>query len=133
MKLPLLYSILALIATCTNIAAQAIAARVDVGRLEVVFCVAVGTIAGLMTKYVLDKRYIFGFRARNPAHDVRTFSRYTLTGAITTLVFWAFEFGFDAVFGTLPMRYAGAVVGLAIGYGLKYRLDRQHVFRPEPA
>jgi putative flippase GtrA len=133
MKLPFLYAILALIATAANLGAQEAAIHVYDGPLHVVFSVAIGTVAGLATKYVLDKRYIFGFRARSAAHDARTFARYTMTGVATTLVFWGFEFAFDALFETKAMRYAGAVIGLAIGYVLKYRLDKRHVFRPEAA
>ncbi|HUR89893.1 MAG TPA: GtrA family protein [Ramlibacter sp.] len=133
MKLPLTYAILAFIATCANIAAQDIALHLHSGPWDVVLSVIVGTGTGLVTKYVLDKKYIFGFRARDAAHDGRTFALYTLTGIVTTLVFWGFEFGFDYVFASKTMRYVGAVIGLAIGYFMKYRLDRQFVFRTEAA
>lgn len=133
MKLPLTYAILAFIATCANIAAQDVSLRVYSGTWDVAVSVIVGTGTGLVTKYVLDKKYIFGFRARNAAHDGRTFALYTLTGIVTTLVFWGFEFGFDHLFATKAMRYLGAVIGLAIGYVMKYRLDRHFVFRTEAA
>jgi putative flippase GtrA len=133
MRLPLTYAILAFIATCANIAAQDVAVRAYAGPWSVPLSVAVGTGVGLVTKYVLDKKYIFGFRARDVAHDTRTFALYTLTGVATTLVFWGFEFGFDHVFASKGMRYAGGVLGLAIGYFMKYRLDRHFVFRTEAA
>jgi hypothetical protein len=133
MKLPLTYAILAFIATCANIAAQDAALHVYSGPWDVMLSVVVGTGTGLVTKYVLDKKYIFGFRARDAAHDGRTFALYTLTGIVTTLVFWGFEFGFDHVFDSKAMRYLGAVIGLAIGYVMKYRLDRHFVFRAEAA
>jgi putative flippase GtrA len=50
-------------------------------------------------------------------------------GVVTTAVFWGFEFGFDHLFGTREMRYAGGVIGLAIGYVAKYQLDKRFVFR----
>jgi hypothetical protein len=133
MKLPLTYAILAFIATCANIAAQDVALHAYSGPWDVMLSVIVGTATGLVTKYVLDKKYIFGFRARNAVHDGRTFALYTLTGVATTLVFWGFEFGFDHIFASKAMRYAGGVIGLAIGYVMKYRLDRQFVFRAEAA
>ena len=34
---------------------------------------------------------------------------------------------------SLVLRYAGAVLGLAIGYAAKYRLDRRFVFREQAA
>ncbi|MCL1962124.1 MAG: GtrA family protein [Desulfovibrionaceae bacterium] len=47
----------------------------------------------------------------------------------TTVIFWGFEFGFHAPFGTRWMRYLGGVIGLAIGYVAKYGLDKRFVFR----
>jgi putative flippase GtrA len=133
MKLALIYTSLALVATAANIAAQDIALRIYAGPLQLVASIAVGTAIGLVVKYVLDKKYIFSFRARDAVHDGRIFALYTATGVFTTLVFWAFEFGFELAFGDRMMRYAGAVIGLAIGYALKYRLDRRFVFQQEPA
>jgi putative flippase GtrA len=133
MKLPVTYAILAFIATGANIAAQDAALHLYSGVWDVALSVIVGTATGLVTKYVLDKKYIFGFRAKNAAHDGRTFALYTLTGIVTTLVFWGFEFGFDHIGGSKGMRYLGGVIGLAIGYFMKYRLDRRFVFRTEAA
>ncbi len=76
---------------------------------------------------------IFRFHARNATHDGQTFALYTLMGVATTLVFWAFEFGFDHLFETKGMRYLGGVLGLAIGYVTKYHLDKRYVFRAESA
>ena len=84
---------------------------------------------GLVVKYILDKRYIFRFRARDAAHDGKTFVLYTLMGLATTLIFWGFEFGFDHIFETKEMRYLGGIIGLAIGYLTKYHLDKRYVFR----
>lgn len=133
MTLPFVYAILALIATAANIAAQDAAVRVYTGPLHIAFSVAVGTGVGLVVKYVLDKKFIFAFRARDARHDAGTFALYTLTGVVTTAVFWGFEFGFDALFDSKEWRYAGGVIGLAIGYTLKYQLDKRHVFRKETA
>jgi putative flippase GtrA len=49
-------------------------------------------------------------------------------GLATTAIFWSVEFGFDRIFGTAHMRYVGAVIGLAIGYIVKYYLDKRFVF-----
>lgn len=90
----------------------------------------IGTGIGLVVKYVLDKRYIFMFRARDAAHDTRTFGLYALMGVATTVIFWGFELGFNHVFGSDHMRYVGGVLGLAIGYVTKYYLDKRFVFGP---
>ena len=88
----------------------------------------VGTATGLLLKYYLDKKYIFLFTAKSIAHDTLTFALYTMMGAGTTLIFWGFEFVFEWMFQSKQMRYLGAVIGLGIGYCMKYRLDRHDVF-----
>ncbi len=129
-KLAIKYAIFALIATAANIGAQDLAIRAYSGAFDILASVIVGTGAGLVVKYVLDKRYIFRFRARSVAHDTRTFALYTVMGLATTVVFWGFEFGFHHLFETREMRYLGGIIGLAIGYLTKYPLDKRYVFRP---
>lgn len=125
------YTIFALIATAANISAQDLVIRIYGGAFGVLISVVVGTGVGLVVKYILDKRYIFRFRARNVAHDTQTFALYTVMGLATTVVFWGFEFGFHHIFETKEMRYLGGVIGLAIGYLTKYHLDKRYVFRTE--
>ena len=129
MKLALTYAILALVATAANIGAQDLAIRLYDGRFGVGLSVALGTGVGLVVKYLLDKRYIFAFRARDARHDGQTFLLYSLMGLVTTVVFWGFEFGFDWLFQDKAMRYLGGIIGLAIGYITKYQLDKRYVFR----
>lgn len=129
MRLALTYAIFALIATAANIGAQDLVTRGYNGAFDVLLSVVIGTGVGLVVKYMLDKRYIFRFRARDAVHDGQTFVLYTLMGLATTVIFWGFEFGFHHLFETKEMRYLGGVVGLAIGYVAKYRLDKRYVFR----
>lgn len=127
-KLAVTYAIFALIATSANIGAQDIVVRIYSGAFDILASVLVGTAVGLVVKYVLDKRYIFRFRARDMAHDTRTFALYSAMGVITTVIFWGFEFGFHHIFQSKEMRYLGGVIGLAIGYLAKYHLDKRYVF-----
>jgi putative flippase GtrA len=129
MNLAVVYAFLAGIAALVNIGAQDLAVRLYSGAFSVPLSVAVGTLAGLIVKYVLDKRYIFRFQARDMVHDSQTFILYTAMGLATTVVFWGFEFGFDYLFASKAMRYLGGVLGLAIGYLSKYHLDKRFVFR----
>lgn len=130
-KLAINYAIFALIATAANISAQDIVIRTYSGALDILASVVVGTGVGLVVKYILDKRYIFRFRARSVAHDTKTFALYTVMGLATTVIFWGFEFGFHHIFETKEMRYLGGVIGLAIGYLTKYHLDKRYVFRTD--
>ena len=63
------------------------------------------------------------------AHDLRTFALYAGMGVFTTVIFWFFEIGFHIIFGTKEMRYAGAALGLTIGYIVKYQMDKRFVFK----
>lgn len=130
-KLAINYGIFALIATAANIGAQDLVIRTYSGAFDILASVIVGTGVGLVVKYILDKRYIFRFRARNVVHDTQTFALYAVMGLATTVIFWGFEFGFHHIFETKDMRYLGGIIGLAIGYVTKYHLDKRYVFRTE--
>ena len=49
-------------------------------------------------------------------------------GLITTVIFWGAETAFWLIWRTDAMRELGAVIGLGIGYVVKYHLDRRYVF-----
>jgi putative flippase GtrA len=122
------YMIFAVVATIMNILAQDISLRLYDGRYAVGTSILVGTGAGLIVKYMLDKRYIFHHQTNSLTGDAHLFILYSVMGVVTTLLFWMVELGFDAAFGTKEMRYLGAVIGLSIGYFCKYHLDRRFVF-----
>ena len=96
--------------------------------LSLYTAVLTGTIAGLISKYWFDKHYIFVFVTESAKHNLHTFVIYTLTGGFTTFLFWSFEIGFEFWFGTRIARYTGAVIGLSLGYVVKYQLDKRYVF-----
>jgi len=131
MRIALIYTILAVIATVANIGAQDLVTRFYQGPLPVILSVFVGTGAGLVVKYLLDKRYIFAFQSKSLSHDSQVFFLYSIMGIVTTLVFWGFEFSFHLLFETKEMRYLGGILGLAVGYLTKYHLDKRYVFRTE--
>jgi GtrA-like protein len=132
-KLAIRYSILAAVATVANIAAQEGTLQVYQGFFEIGLSIFVGTAVGLVVKYILDKRYIFRFKAQNRRHDSRIFILYTVMGLLTTVIFWGFEWAFQLLYETKEMRYLGGVIGLTLGYLTKYQLDKRFVFRVKPA
>jgi len=134
MKIAVQYTIFAAIATLMNIMAQDISTRIYTQDYSLIVSVLVGTATGLIIKYLLDKKFIFKYQARNFLHDTHMFSLYVLMGTVTTLIFWGFEFTFEFIFQNKMMRYTGAIIGLAIGYLIKYRLDKRFVFvKADPA
>ena len=128
LNIALRYGLFAVISIMVNIATQDLSVRLYSGAYAVTLSVLAGTATGLISKFLLDKHYIFHYRSKNLTHDMRLFTAYTVTGIGTTLLFWAFEFGFEYLFGSRLARYSGAVLGLTLGYLLKYRLDRKLVF-----
>lgn len=129
MKLAFTYAFFAIIATIANIAAQDITLHLYAGIYSIMLSVVAGTAFGLIIKYMLDKRFIFRFQTRNFSHNSKVFVLYTLMGLFTTVIFWCFELGFNHLFQTKEMRYFGGVIGLSIGYIVKYQLDKRIVFR----
>ena len=49
-------------------------------------------------------------------------------GLVTTALFWGTETAFWLLWGTEAMRELGAVLGLSVGYVVKYNLDKRYVF-----
>ncbi|SMX44159.1 GtrA family protein [Actibacterium lipolyticum] len=127
-SLVLRYAAFAVIATFANLAAQRIVLGAVPSTFGFVLAVAVGTGVGLVIKYVLDKRWIFGDQSTGLKSHGQKFGLYTAMGIITTLIFWGMETGFWLVWKTDTMRELGAIIGLSIGYVVKYQLDRRFVF-----
>lgn len=131
------YAVFAALATAVNLLTQhASLLAYGWGPAALPLAIALGTGTGLVTKYLLDKRWIFADDSTGVATHTRKFGLYSLTGLATTAIFWGTELMFHALSGgDAAMRNLGAVIGLAVGYLIKYRLDRRFVFRaaPEPA
>ena len=83
-----------------------------------------------MVKYLLDKRWIFLDHSTGVAAHGRKLSLYTLMGVATTVIFWGMQTAFFTIWGTRTMLYLGGALGLAIGYVVKYQLDKRFVFTP---
>ena len=128
MRIALSYTIFAAFATLINICSQEFSLRVYPGTYSIPFSVFVGTIAGLLVKYYLDKRYIFRFTDTGVQQDARLFTLYAVMGVFTTVIFWGAEFAFELIFQSKYMRYLGGVIGLGVGYYMKYQLDKRFVF-----
>lgn len=122
------YVAFAVIATIANLGAQRLVMSPDAGASSYIAALLMGTLIGLVVKYLLDKRWIFADASTGLAAHGRKFSLYTLMGVATTLIFWGTETIFWLAWQTQAAREAGAVLGLAIGYAVKYRLDRRFVF-----
>jgi putative flippase GtrA len=122
------YAAFAVVATIANLATQRLV--LHFGDTDGYFAAAVctGTIVGLVIKYILDKRWIFyDVETGVKSHGLK-FSLYTAMGLITTAIFWGAETAFWLMWQTNVMRELGAILGLSVGYVVKYNLDRRFVF-----
>lgn len=94
---------------------------------SLIFSILLGTLLGFITKYLLDKHFIF-----SNAGDIYSFKEiffYTMTAIFTTVIFWTIELLFIYFFETKTLKILGAFLGLVVGYFLKYHLDSMITFK----
>ncbi len=124
------YVVFAVIAMLANLAVQRAVLAFPSPHAPLAYPLALGagTLAGLVIKYLLDKRWIFYDFSQGFGAQGKRFSLYALMGVATTAIFWGAETVFWLTWHTHAARELGAVLGLAIGYVVKYRLDLRFVF-----
>ena len=127
-SLPLIlrYTAFALFAAALNLLLQMTSMALYQGPQALLLAMCIGTIGGIVPKFLLDKYWIFYDREKRSVRGLRQFILYGLLSVATTLLFWIFELAFRWLGDSGPLRYIGA--GLGLGYWAKYHLDRQLVF-----
>jgi putative flippase GtrA len=123
------YVLFAAAATAVNLAAQEMVIRLA----PLAVSILAGTAAGFAVKYILDKKWIFYDAYSGHRDEARKVTLYALFSVVTTLIFWGFEVAFWTIWRTDLAKYAGAVLGLAIGYAAKFTLDQTYVFKERSA
>ena len=121
------YILFAILSTLVNLFSQFLTFAILDYEHETYIAIANGTIAGLLVKYLLDKYYIFNLNVKEYSSS-NTFVPYVLTSILTTIIFWVTELWFINYIQIPYTEYIGAIVGLSMGYTLKYFLDRDFVF-----
>ena len=120
------YIIFCIIAIVINLSTQRVI-------MELIFinnyflALLIGTLFGLVIKFILDKKYIFAYSDSSIKNNSLKFSFYSFNGILTTLLFWGTESVFFFIYKTNFAREFGALIGLTIGYFIKYRLDKKYV------
>ena len=122
------YLTFAAIATVANLATQRVTLHLVTFNSSLFLAMVSGTIIGLITKYNLDKRWIFYDPDNSLSGHSIKFVRYAFYGIFTTSIFWFTEVLFWFTWHSQLMREIGAILGLGIGYYIKYQLDRKYVF-----
>jgi len=122
------YTIFAVISTLFNLLFQYFSFKLYSGFASLYVAMFFGTLAGLVAKYILDKKFIFYHTPKDKKDDAKKFALYSLMGVFTTIIFWGTEIAFDTFSQDPNAKYLGAVIGLSIGYVIKYFLDKKFVF-----
>ena len=76
------YVLFAIISTIVNLAFQYISFALYSGFLSLYVAMFAGTLAGLVLKYVLDKKYIFFHTPKSKKDDGKKFMLYSLMGVL---------------------------------------------------
>ena len=126
--LALKYTVFAGVSTLFNLLFQYLSFLAYSGFGSLYIAMFIGTLAGLVVKYILDKKYIFYHTPKDKKDDAKKFVLYSFMGVFTTIIFWGTEIGFNALLESPNAKYAGAVIGLTVGYIIKYFLDKKYVF-----
>jgi len=121
------YILFAILATTVNIFFQYLSFLLIDHKYELYIAILNGTILGMILKYYLDKNFIF-YYVKKEFNNKNIFLLYIFTSIFTTIVFWAIELWFSYYVNINYSEYFGALVGLTLGYSLKYLLDKQLVF-----
>lgn len=122
------YGIFAAISTMVNLFFQWLSFIVYAGFGSLYVAMFTGTLTGLVAKYILDKNWIFYHTPKDKKDDAKKFILYSFMGVFTTIIFWSTEMASYYFVPTSNAKYIGAVVGLTIGYIIKYFLDKHYVF-----
>jgi len=125
------YVLFAIASTIINLLFQYLSFLLYSGYLSLYVAMFIGTLAGLILKYILDKKYIFFHKTKTHKENGKKFLLYSLMGVFTTIIFWGFEIVFDHLYETQNAKYIGALIGLSIGYVIKYFLDKKFVFKDD--
>ena len=132
-KTPILIFIFATFSFGINIGAQIISTVFYDGPFFIELSILVGTAAGMPPRFILEKRYLFNSESLNHDDNRRLFFMYCGTAVLSTICFWSAEYAFHLIYENEEMRYVGAVIGLTVGFWLKYQLDKNYVFINHPA
>lgn len=97
--------------------------------LRLTIAIICGTLAGLVTKFILDKYLVFEDWEQELSTELKKFTIYSGLGIITTLIFWFVEWSFYIFWNHPAAKYVGGALGLSVGYTLKYYLDKRYVFK----
>lgn len=127
-----LYFIFAIISIILNISIQELF-FIFIGRESQVLAIAmvIATIVSFVFKYFMDKFYVFNSKSETKKEEVKKVFLYGFFSVFTTLIYMVVEFAFHISFSFQHKEELGAMLGLTIGYIVKYIIDKKITFKRE--
>ena len=140
-----IYMVFAALSIILNLASQYIVREIiliivpnfanqEILHFEYWFLIALGfgTVIGFLFKFIVDKFVVFEEKlSKNTKKELqkttKQISMYFGFAIFTTMIFWGFEFSFKFF---LPGNWYlfGGLLGLIVGYTVKFLLDSRFVF-----
>ena len=122
------YILFSFISMLINIISQRIIFTLNSSEHVFTLAIITGTITGFISKYYFDKNFVFKDKTLLILDKSKQILKYAYFAVFTTLIFLTTEYLFWIIYNTHSAREIGAVIGLSIGYYLKYILDKKYVF-----
>ncbi|HNZ27471.1 MAG TPA: GtrA family protein [Spirochaetota bacterium] len=137
-----LYIAFALVSMGVNISVQIIAELV-MSTFDIVFFqqkiygnitygfglkILCATIVAFLFKFLIDKHFIFQNKKDGITKNIRQLFVYGFFAIFTTLIFWGTVFIFKLFLEKIIWEIIGSIIGLSVGYTLKFFLDKKYVF-----
>lgn len=122
------YAAFALFSTAVNWAMQLAILRTIPGRFSIYAALFVGTGAGFVVKYLLDKNYIFQHASANRTQEAWVLALYLGTSIVMTAFYLVSQAVIFFVYGEGVVYYASGTAVLLLGYAIKFALDGRFVF-----
>ena len=97
---------------------------------EIIIKMLIATVVAFLFKFIVDKVVIFQDKTTNLKENFTKITVYGFFAIFTTIIFWGFEISFKYFFSFKYSEYFGGVIGLALGYTIKFILDSKFVFQP---
>ena len=94
--------------------------------------ILIATGVAFIFKYIIDKAIVFEVNGvlDSKKMKIRQFGLYLLFSFITTIIFWGIVLVFKMIFADQWAELVGTVVGLSVGYTIKFFLDSKIAFKP---
>ena len=122
--LVLKYTFFAAISMLINLLFQYQSFQLHSGFSSLHLTMFIGILVGLITKCILDIKWIFYHVPKNNKDDAQKFILHSLMGVFTAITFLETEH----LFASPNAKYLGGIIGLNVSYITKFYLDKYYVF-----